>query len=102
MNEGEDGRWLSEAPDRPLAQGLDGQHLAQGGGGGLVNDHLAVDGRRTEARGEVHHRTNRGVVNPTLVADPPDGRLARGDPDPESDFVAARPPPLKDLLHRAL
>ena len=92
-----------------LRQALQGQILDRLDAHGVLRrrEHPLADqdlprGRRVaQARGQVCHRADRGVVGASLEADPPERRVALRDPEAEVQVVALLLPPSASSLTRS-
>src|SRR5215472_14058409 len=95
----EDLHGSAQALERDVADGLDLDERLHGGGDPLREEDLARLRFCAQARGEVGHRANGAVVEPSFEADGPEGRVAVGDPDAEVELEARLLPGQRQLGH---
>src|SRR5918996_1704927 len=81
-----------EALEGQLAQRLRLDQVLDRHQRALADQDLAVAGLVAQARGEVRYRADRGVLEPSLEADPPEGGVAMGDADAEAQIVTPLAP----------
>jgi hypothetical protein len=79
-------------PNEPLqcefADGLGVDQVFHRGERPLADQDFAVGGLVAQARGEIRHRTDRGVVEPPLETDPAERGITLRDTDSEAKPVA--------------
>src|SRR5215470_13818275 len=65
----------------------------------LTDDDLAWSRLVAKSRSEIYDTADGGVFAATIEADLPQGCVACGHPDPESENMAFSRPPLRQLCH---